>query len=123
MAGSPSNSRPQPIKNSVSPVKALPSITKVMAPRGMRRHFQHLHLAAVEFPARRFVHADIDAGNARRILGRAHHLGAELLLQVQVAAAVIQVVMGVEDVGQPPAACLASAARTGAASDGSTTAH
>ncbi len=33
VCGSPSNSRPQPRVNSVSPEKALPSITKVMAPR------------------------------------------------------------------------------------------
>ena len=39
---------------------------------GMGRHLQHLHLAAVKFPARGFVHPHIDPGNARRILARTH---------------------------------------------------
>ncbi len=71
---------------------------------GMRRDLHNGYAARAEGPGRSLAHLHIDAGNALAVLRRPDHLGAELLLQRQVAAGVIEMVMGVQDVGQRPAA-------------------
>ena len=46
---------------------------------------------------------DIQSGNAGRVFLRSHHHSAGVLLQGQIAAGMIQMMMGVEDMGQRPA--------------------
>ena len=67
----------------------------------MRGNLEHLDRVRPELPGRALVHAHIEAGNAVAVLARAHDLGAEFLLERQVAAGVVEVMVGVEDMGQP----------------------
>ena len=46
---------------------------------------------------------DVDAGNARGIGARADDRAARRALQLEIAARVIRMVMGVQDMRQPPA--------------------
>ena len=68
------------------------------------RHFQHPHRAAGEFPARSFVHAHVDA----RECGAASLPGPTIIapykrLQFQIAADMVDMVVGVEDISGLPA--------------------
>ena len=70
----------------------------------MRRNLQNLHAVRAKAPGFRLADTGVDARNAPAILSRPHHLGAELFLEGEIAAAMIQMVMGIEDMGelQPP---------------------
>ena len=102
IAGVPSNSRPQPIANSVSPVKAASRL---------RRRRRCASAYAPEFPesatrwgpkrpGRAFVDANIDPGDAFAVHAGADDLGAEFVLQRQIAAGMVEMVVGVEDMRQ-----------------------
>ena len=106
MSGVPSNRRPHPIANSVSPVKTARSASnqnamcwEVCAGISSTRA---TWLPEAERVA--LVEADVDAGNARGILGGADDLHAERLLEREIAADMVGMVMRGENVGelQPP---------------------
>ena len=75
-----------------------------MRPR-MGRNFQDLRPVRPELPGRALVHAHIDARDAVAVLAGAHDFGPERLLEGEVPARVVEVMVGVEDVGQLRAAC------------------
>src|SRR5262249_12543067 len=68
--------------------------------RGMRGDLQHACLVAAEGDCLPLVEPDVDAGNARRILGRADYLDAEGLLKLEIAADMGPLMVRAEDVGQ-----------------------
>ena len=72
--------------------------------RSMAWHLHHLGDTAAQPHFIAFDHPLIDSRYARIVFGGADDAAAAGLLQRQVAADVIAVMVGVEDMGQPPAA-------------------
>jgi hypothetical protein len=74
-----------------------------MAPR-VAGHVEDLRHGLAEAIGVALADRHLDARNARGVGARAHDGAARRLLQRQVAAGMVAVVVRVEDVGEPPAA-------------------
>src|SRR5690349_2507491 len=73
---------------------------------GMAGNEQHLGLCVAEFEGLPLVKRDIDARNALAVRCRAHDLAASLLLDAEIAAAVIGVVVGIQHEIDSEVSCL-----------------
>ena len=109
------------MENSVSPQNSAlvrEPIGDVAA--GVAGDEEHLGLAPRRSVGVAVVDLDVDAGDAGRVVAGADDGAAGRRLDLEVSADVIAVMVGVEDVGDVPAALPASAS-TGPATAGSTT--
>ncbi len=75
-----------------------------MWPAGMAGHEENLRLGLAETVAVAIVDLDVDAGNACAILSRADDGAARRLLDLEIAADMVTVMVGIQDMGDLPAA-------------------
>jgi hypothetical protein len=102
-AGVPSNSRPQPSENSVSAQNRALGEPVADVARSVARRFEHLGLRVAELKPVALGQAEIDARDARRVGLWPGDPTAGRLLQLEVAAGMVCVMVGGEDPIQPPA--------------------
>ena len=103
-----SNSRPQPSANSVSPVKAMLGLGKMVGDMagGVARRGDDSDRVPREIERRPFLDCLVDARDCRRLGLRADDLQPELLLQGEIGLDMVAVVMGGQDHCRRPARAL-----------------